>query len=223
AKLSARGFTGELTMHVVGIAADARSQSLIEPMPPVAYWPFHTVMPMWFSLIVRSRGAPAALESELQRALASVDPNIPLEFRTVSDNIRKQIAEQRMLATTFYLFSALAVLLAAVGLYGVLGTAVNERRREFGIRLALGADPQRILSMVVAQSARIILVGLMLGITGAVWLSRLLQAQLYGVNRFSGEVYLAAAVIFGVAALIATAIPTRAATRVEPTTALRQE
>jgi ABC-type antimicrobial peptide transport system permease subunit len=222
--LKSRGFRRDTTvLTVVGVAANARLQNLQEPNPETMYWPMQTLPFGTFSVIARARGSAHALEPELQSALASVDPAIPLRFQVVSDNLNKTIAEQRLLRNVLTLFSVLAVLLSAIGLYGVLGTAVTERRREFGIRIALGADHQRVLSLVVSQSAQIVLIGLVLGIVCAVWLSRLLQAHLYGVSRFSGGVYLAAAVAFGFIALIATAIPVHAATRVEPTVALRQE
>ncbi len=212
-----------LTLTVVGIARDARLTSLRGAMPQLAYWPMHSFPFPWFSVVLRARAAPAALEPVARHALTAVDPNIPLNFKVVSDNVLGQVSTERLLSTLFSLFSLIALLLAAVGLYGVLASIVGERRREFGIRMALGARARQVLGMVAQQSARLVLTGLLLGSLAAFWLSRLLRGPLSGENRLDAWICLAAVLLFSFVAALATAIPTRAATRVQPAVALRHE
>jgi predicted permease len=211
------------TLHVVGIARDARLNVLKDPIREVAYFPFHTFPFPGFSVVMRARGSPAALEPLARQALAGVEPAIPLDFQVVTENIRGQVTTERLLATLFTLFSLLAVLLAGIGLYGVLAAIVGERRREIGIRMALGARAGRVLLMVSRESATLVGLGVVLGLFGAFWLGRALESLLFGVGGLDPSVYLRATLLFVAVAALATALPTRAATRVQPAVALRHD
>ena len=210
------------TMRVIGIAADARVSSLIEPPPPLVYLPLNALPFGYFSIVVRGRDRNA-VEPELRRAVAAINPAIPPRFQFVSDNIRSFTAEQRLLSALFTLFSTLAVLLAGIGLYGVIASSVSERRREFGVRMALGANARKVLLMVALQSARLVVAGVALGLVAAYWLSQYLESQLFAVSRLDPVNYISAAVLFGVVAVVATAIPTQTATRLNPFVVLRQD
>jgi putative ABC transport system permease protein len=215
--------SGPETYHVVGVARDARLHSLTDPISDLIYTPLNALGLPHYTLVLRARADPRLLEPALRQALAGVDANIPLDYHVVTDNIRDQLAERRLLASLFTMFSFLALLLAGIGLYGVLGSNVSDRRREFGIRMALGAKASRVLAMVMAHSARLVVVGVGAGLVGAFWFGRLLESQLFGVSRSALSTYMLAAGLFTAIALLATGIPTRAAIRVQPASALRQE
>jgi predicted permease len=217
---------GEWTMQVVGVARAARLDDVRSELPDLVYLPMHTFGTFgqsWFSVVMRTNSSPAALEPVARSALRAADAGIPLNFQLVTTNLGNWVAEERLLARLLFLFSTLAVLLAAIGLYGVLASIVGERRREFGIHMALGARPVRILALVARQSAVLVVSGIMLGLLGAGWLSRLIEGALFGVDRLDISSYASASLLFLASAAAATTVPTRAAITVPPTEALRQD
>ena len=137
--------------------------------------------------------------------------------------IDARLAEQRIFARLLGLLSGLAVLLAAVGLYGVIAFAVAGRKREFGIRLALGANGARIMRLVLASAVTIVTVGTALGLLGAYALSRVLESRLFGVEAVDATSYIGAAALLALMAVLACLVPARAAMCVDPVAALRQE
>jgi len=183
------------------------------------------------TLVVRPRGGGArarTLGPALQNAVNRVDPNLPLYFvGTPRENQDTFIAQNRIIGTMFTIFGFVAVILASVGLYGVMSFSVNQRTQEFGIRMALGADRVRILRMVLRQGGLQLLVGLGvgLGITAllAVLLREPIRQQLFEISPTDPLTYIAVAVLLSLVAFIATIVPARRATRVDPMTALRAE
>jgi putative ABC transport system permease protein len=210
-------------LRVVGIAKDSRISGIHEPVPLLMYQPITEFPSTQISLVMRSRGNAAALEPVARRLLASVDPGFPGRFQLVSENVRKSIAEQRLLANMFALFSVVAVLLSAIGLYGLLAFMVGERTREFGIRLALGANTARVARLVARQAGLMVVLGVLIGMLGARWLSGLIRSTLFGVDVLNPAVYLIAIALFVGVCTLAAAVPTRAALRLQPTIALRHE
>jgi putative ABC transport system permease protein len=186
--------------------------------------------PQFATLVIKPRGTkPALFATNLSRAVNRVDPDLPLYFvGTAADNIASFLGPNRILAMMFSMFGAVAMLLAAVGLYGVMSFSVNQRTQEFGIRMALGADPRRILRMVLQQGSVQLALGLALGIGAALAIAVLggqgIRRQLnFNTDPTDVKTYAAVAALLAVVSLFATLLPARRATRVDPMTALRTE
>jgi predicted permease len=176
------------------------------------------------SFFVRT-GAPAAVaEAAIRAAVRGVDPTLPLsELRTVDQQVERVLVTERMLATLATAFAALALLLAVIGLYGVMSFVVTRRTREIGIRMALGALPRAAVTTVLRETAWLVLVGLGLALP-AVWaLGRVIESQLHGVRPLDAATLAAAAALMALVALVASALPARRASAVAPTEALRAE
>jgi putative ABC transport system permease protein len=142
---------------------------------------------------------------------------------SLEDRVRMRIAQERLLARLLSAFALLAILLSAVGLYGVIAWAVTARTREIGVRIALGARRSAILHMVVRHSAILFMVGTVLGLAGAFALVRVLESRLFGIDTLDAASYLAAVLVFTATSALAITAPTRNALRVDPLEALRSE
>jgi predicted permease len=181
------------------------------------------------TVVVRPRGGPVEpLANSLRREVAKLDPNLPLYFvGTPQSQLLGFVAQNRIIATMFTVFGAVAVLLAAVGIYGVMSFAVNQRTQEFGVRMALGAARSRILTMVMRQSAIQIGLGLIFGLALAMGIAIVggtgIQSVLFGVNPRDKAIYAAVFALIAIVSLVATLVPARRATRVDPIVALRAE
>lgn len=182
------------------------------------------------TVIVRPRGGqrPESLIPAVQAVVKQVDPNLPIYFPgTPKDAIEGFLAQNRIVASMFAVFGAIAVILASVGLYGVTSFAVNQRTQEFGVRMALGADPQRILHLVLGQAGWQLLLGLLLGLGATFGIATAFEAdiqnQLFLISPRDPVTYAAVTVLLVVVCLIATLVPARRATRVDPMIALRTE
>ncbi len=181
-------------------------------------------------MIVKPRGGQhaEALAPTLRREFLKADPNLPLYFvGTPHSQLASFVAQNRIIAMMFTIFGIVAVVLASVGIYGVMSFAVNQRRQEFGVRMALGANTPRILRMVLEQGAVQIALGLVLGLGLALWFAILaadgIQNTLFGVTGRDPMTYAAVASLVTVVSLIATLVPAQRATRVDPMIALRAE
>jgi ABC-type antimicrobial peptide transport system permease subunit len=160
----------------------------------------------------------------VRRTIAGIDPNLPVsEVRTLSDVIRADVASQSLSASILGTFAALALILAAVGLYGVILFSVVQRTQELGIRAALGAQRGDLMWLVMRQGAGFVVAGIMLGIAGALALTRLLTSQLYGVEPRDPTTFAFVAVLLMGVTLAAVAVPALRATRADPLHVLRQE
>ena len=164
----------------------------------------------------------------LRRDVVALDPNLPLYYvGTPKSQMDGFVSQNRIIATMFTVFGAVAILLAAVGIYGVMSFAVNQRSQEFGVRMALGADRRRILGMVVRQSAVQVVLGASAGLGLALTIAMLagngIQSVLFGVSARDPWIYLAVVGLVALVSLAATLVPARRATRVDPINALRAE
>jgi predicted permease len=216
-----RVFTDE-PLEVVGVVGDVRQTSLTDPIQPTVYIPLAQFPVPGVSLVVRASGDPAALVPALRRELRAVDPGVPLtEARTLRAVFDESLAQRRFSMLLIGFFAASAVALAAVGLYSVIAHGVTQRAHELGIRMALGALPGQVLRLVVRQALVLAAVGVVLGTLGALAATSLIRSQLYEVSPADPVTYAAiAAAVLGVA-LLASLLPARRATRIDPMTAMR--
>ncbi|HEX8619971.1 MAG TPA: FtsX-like permease family protein, partial [Thermoanaerobaculia bacterium] len=177
-----------------------------------------------FTVIASATTDPASLQVPMSRALRSLDPLMPVkDLKTLEELISGTIARPRFNATMLTLFAALGLLLASIGIYGVLSYSVAQRTHEMGIRMALGADPRDVLRLVVRDGFKVAIVGVVIGIIASVPATRVLAALLYGVEATDPAVFGSVAATLALVALTASFIPARRATRVQPAVALRPE
>ena len=176
------------------------------------------------SIVLRTDGQPETLAGSLRAAVESMDKNQPLsELTTMDEIIAKNVAPRRFKMLLLGLFAALALVLAAVGIYGVMSYSVEQRTHEIGVRSALGATREDILSLIVAQGFRLTVIGMLTGIAGALALTRYIASLLFGVTERDPFTFAAVVCVLSVVALIACYIPARRAARVDPMIALRHE
>jgi putative ABC transport system permease protein len=212
---------------IVGVVANVREFSpTVEPEPtmyfPIAQFTYADgILRDW---VVRTNGDPARVGSSVRSAIRQVDKNLPItRIRTMEDVRSLSLASQRMHLLLFGLFGALALALASVGIYGVLAYNVAQRTREIGIRLALGADGKAVLLLVVGEGIRLAALGILLGVIGALALTRLMSGMIYGISSTDPATFFAVAALLGFVAVAACYIPARRAMRVDPMVALRYE
>jgi predicted permease len=209
------------THEIVGVVSDAKYRSLREPMTPT----FYTRGESGFTvLLVRTRTAPESVIQPVRRVLAALDPTLLFtEIHTLAEEVDASAAPERLTATLAAIFGSFAALLAAAGLYGLLALAVEQRRREIGIRMALGARPSDVGGMLARQAGALVAAGLVTGLGAALLAGRWARPLLYGVGPWDPLSLALAAVLVSVASAAATAIPAARATRVQPATALREQ
>ena len=221
--LIGRGGPGaDLDIEIVGLVGDIRHHAR-RGSAPVAYVPYRQeeeIRGLWF--YVRSSARSEAVVRSIPAVVAGVDPNLPAAFAMpLSQMAQFSRFEDRVAAVLLMSFAALATLLAAVGLYGVLAYAVAQRTREIGLRMALGADAARLRAMVLGQVGRIALAGGALGLAAALGLAGVLQSALYEVEGMPPAVVAAAMSVLAAVALAAGLVPAHRAARVDPMEALR--
>jgi predicted permease len=176
------------------------------------------------TLIVRTAGAATDLPRRLSRAAAAIDPAIRVrDVSSVDAMLSKELTGARFNMSLLLVFAGLALVLATVGLYGVIAYSVSQRTREVGIRLALGAGQPAVLRLIMSQGARLTVLGLVLGLVGAMGATRVMQGMLYGVSPLDPATFVMVGIVLGVVAVLASYIPARRATRVDPVVALRAE
>jgi putative ABC transport system permease protein len=211
-------------LEVVGVARTIKYAEVNEVAKPFLFLPLRQNYQPAMTLVARVNGDAAAAFAAIQRTLTQLDSNLPIyDLRTMVDAIGVSLFLQRMAATLLSLFGLLALLLAAIGLYGVMAFAVSQRTREIGIRMALGAGGADVMKMVVGQGMRLVLLGVGLGLGGAGALTRLLKSVLIGVTASDPLSFAVVALLMIAVALLACWIPARRAMKVDPMIALRYE
>jgi ABC-type antimicrobial peptide transport system permease subunit len=208
------------------VAADKRVRRLTEEPEDVLYEPFDAPsrLAQYISVIVRSPMSVPETQATLRAIVDGLDPTLPFMYvERLQDKTARALAEQRLFARVVLTLAGLAMLMAAIGLYGVIAHSVAARTREIGIRMALGAQRKAVMALFLRHAGTLAAVGVALGVAGAIWLSRLVESRLFGVEALDVTAFIGAALLFLVIALIASAIPTRAAVRVDPVVALRTE
>jgi putative ABC transport system permease protein len=211
---------------VVGIAADVKNDGLATQAGPEFYLPWKNDPVESLSegyVLVRTRMNPKAVAAWMRAETSELDSTLPANIEAMSQRVGKLTARQRFDAILLSLFAGMGVLLAAIGIYGVVRFLVEQRTREIGVRIALGATPQSILKMVLANIGRWTMVGSALGLFGAWASARLLQSLLFQVRAHDPSLFGLALVLLIVVVFVAAWIPARRATRVDPMVALRYE
>jgi predicted permease len=210
---------------VVGVVRDVVQDMAPQERSPAAVFLPHEQSPSQsMTLVVHSRGEIGALAARVRSVVQAADPDLPLiDVRSMREHLRVSMWDQRLYTLMLSLFSAVALLLAAVGIYGVMAYSVAQRTQEIGIRMALGAAGDAVVRMVVGQALRLTLIGAAIGLVGAFALTRLMASLLYQVRPDDPPTYLTVAVVLAGTALLAAWLPAWRATRVDPMVALRSE
>jgi putative ABC transport system permease protein len=222
AELARHGRNGAKT--IVGIVGDVKYGGLDEETPPEIYLPYDQQPVDAFTVAVRARRDGDTLAPTLRTEVAALDPLLPLvNMESLEDLVGASIAGRRFTLLVFLVFGAIAVALSAVGVYGVLAYLVGQRTREIGVRLAIGAAPSDVVWLFVREGAALILVGVTLGLAGALAGGRWLADLLFGVTPADPATFAAAVVTLSVTAACATYLPARRAASVDPTEALRAD
>ena len=219
ARISGDG--GRSWIRVVGIAGDVRDRALDEPPQDVFYVAF-TQTPGGGSLLIRSRNDVQALAKQATAAVHAIDPDMPVDaIRTLLEIRLDSLAPRKLTASLLTLFALLAVLIAATGIGGVLAFSVSQRTREIGVRLALGAQREQVLGLVLRQTGGMVIGGLVLGSIGALWLARFMDGLVYGVGTRDPVTLGVVCLTLAAVGVVASLGPARRATAVDPVTALR--
>jgi macrolide transport system ATP-binding/permease protein len=209
--------------QIVGVAKDIKFGSLLETTRPLFYVPLRQKFSTQVALFVRTPHGPSALTPALVREIHALDPNLaPYEVISLREQLDRSTAAQRVAVTLLTVFGALAVLLAAIGLYGVMAYAVSQSRREIGLRMALGAAPMHVLRLILASGLSLTMIGIGLGAAAALGSTRLLGYMLYRVSPLDPVAFGAALVIMLIAAVAACVSPAWRAARTDPVGALRE-
>ncbi len=208
---------------VVGVVGNERIKGLAADAPPAVYLPLPQA-PTPSAVLVRTAGDPARAAALVRQAVREVDPALALfGVEPLADTIQGTLAQRRFTMLVLAAFAAAALLLAAVGVHGVLSYAVAQRTREIGIRVALGADLATVRRLVLGDGARLTALGVTIGLGGALALSRAMRSLLFGVEAFDGMTFATVATLLAAVALLASWLPARRAARVEPMEVLRGE
>jgi predicted permease len=214
-------------LHVVGVVGDVRDVTLDRPARPTVY-AFSLQRPQWWqvsrlAIVVRAQGNPQTLIPALRAIVRNLRPDAPASFKSLDEVFSSSLDSSRFSLAIFGVFALTALLLAVTGIYGVMSYVVTQRTQEIGIRMALGAKTRDVLSLVLKNGMAPVLIGIVLGLLGALALTRLMSSLLFGVNPADGFTLAFVSVVLSAAALLACLIPARRATRIDPLVALKYE
>jgi putative ABC transport system permease protein len=209
---------------VVGVVNHVKNYGIDQESRVEVYVPYLQSTVSQITLVVKGPGGAAAMGQAMRDAVREADPTLPVfAIRTMDEYLARTLTSKRLMMLLLALFAAVALTLAAVGIYGVMAYAVAQRTPEIGIRMALGAHPRDVLRLVVGQGMLLTVCGVVLGLAAAYWLTRLLEALLFGVSATDVRTFAGVALLLAVVAFLATWIPARRAARVDPLVALRYE
>ena len=212
-------------MEIVGVVRQTKGrptdpQELMQVTSPLAQLPRGDT----FLVVQPNTGHPAALVPSIRDIVARYDPNVPVRrIRTLDDLLEERTAGYRFRAVTVTTFAGLALVLAMVGVFGVLAYSIEQRSRELGVRIALGATRRNVLTLVLAGATRVIATGIIVGLAAAALLARSISTFLYGVQPLDAATFGSAVVLVTLTAIVATAVPALRAARLDPVVTLRSE
>jgi predicted permease len=213
-------------LAVIGVAADVKNNGLADPPGPEYYYlrkPRAEDLPRTASVIVRSQAPPSIVAARLRSEIAGLNPALPVKTETLLERVDYMAQRPRFNTLLLTIFASVGVLMAALGLYGVISFLVVQRTREIGVRMALGATPASILRHVMYQAFAPTLLGAVLGLAGALASARLLASLLFRVSPADPWMLALPSIVFFSIAALAASIPARRAARIDPMEALRQE
>jgi putative ABC transport system permease protein len=211
---------------IVGVVGDVKHYGLDVPDLPALYSPYTQAPPWkrWMSLVARTQSDPAAMATAVKQQIWKVDSQLPItKVETMTNVAAESVAARSFNMVLVGLFAVLALVLAAVGIYGVMSYAVTQRTQEIGIRMALGASATDVLKLIIKNGLTLTLIGVLIGVAGAIALTRLLATMLFGVTPTDSLTFVAVSLVLIVVALLACYLPARRATKVDPLVALRYE
>jgi putative ABC transport system permease protein len=218
------GRPGGVDYEIVGVVGDIKISALQDEAGPAVYVPHTQLAIGMMTLVVRADVDPLSLIKSVGDAVHSIDPELPLaDVRTMDEVVDATLARPRVVAVLLTAFALMALVLAGVGVYGVMAYSVAQRTREIGVRLALGATPTSVFRLVMGQAIRLVLVGVVVGLVSASGLTRLLTTLLYETDALDPVTFGATALILGLVAIVASYVPARRGTRIAPLDALRTE
>jgi predicted permease len=211
-------------LQIVALVKDARYHDLREQSTPAIYLPLYQAPESGITFELRTALDPSGIESTALAAVKATDSRLPVfDVKTLGSQLDDSLVEERLVASLSSMFGALALLLACVGLYGVMAYTVNRRTGEIGIRMALGAERAQIARMVLRESLVLVAIGVIIGALAAIGASRLIASQLYGVRPGDPDTFLAACAVMAVVTIVASYLPARRAASVNPIQALRSD
>ena len=214
-------------LQIVGIVGDIKSEDTREPAHPAVYRPILQIATQGaysVTLQIRTINDPTPTAAPVRQMLNQIDDKLPIyNVMTMHEQIRDQLNQDRLIAQLMSFFGALALILACIGLYGVMAHGVARRTNEIGIRMALGAKGGNIAWMVLRETLMLVIAGLALGVPAGMLSTRLISTQLFGLSPTDPLTLISAGVVLTIVALLAGYIPARRASRVDPLTALRYE
>jgi predicted permease len=215
----------KLDIEIVGVVKDAKYSDMREAPPRAYYTPYRQDKQQGvLHFYVRTAITPEQIAAQIRREVATLDANLPIrDLKTMQNQIEENLFAERLLSSLTGSFAALATVLAAIGLYGVLAYNVARRTREIGIRMALGAETGHVRGLMIKEVAFMLAIGTAIGLAASVGAGRLVRSQLYGLEFWDPLIYLSSAAALWFIALAAAYIPTRRATNVDPMVALRYE
>jgi predicted permease len=217
-------WSNQAPTEIIGIVGDVRYDGLVSEPAPTVYLPHAQTPGYIMHLVVRTPASHAPLVAAVRRIVQQLDPLQAITaVKTMEDYLSDELARPKLYAWLVAAFAGLALVLAAIGLYGLVAYVVGQRTHEIGIRLALGAEAAGVLRMILGQGARLVVAGLALGVIGALALSRLVSTLLFGVTATDAMTYISVSALLLLVTLVAAYIPARRAALVDPTVALRCE
>jgi putative ABC transport system permease protein len=223
-RLDVAMFENPTPAEIIGVVGNVRYDSLIDEAPPAVYFPHPDLAYPFMTLVMRTDGEPTSIAPAVQREIRAIDPNQPVsDVRTMNQVMSEWVSRSRFNTLLLGLFAALATLLSAVGIFGVMNYSVALRTREIGLRLAVGAQPRQVLLLILRQGLLLTIVGVVLGLAAAFALTRLLSGLLFGVTAVDATTFTTISVLLVIVSLLACYLPARRAMRIDPLRALRYE
>ena len=216
-----RGRDAEFSHEIVGMIGDVKSNGLNAPAPDEVYYPMRQLGKPAMNVTARTTGDPAGLQSLIGAAVTRVNADQPISFfQSLDVLVAQSLGVQKIVAALTATFAAIALVLAAIGLYSVVSYAAAQRTGEIGIRMALGARPRQVLGLVMGGGLKLVAIGVVIGLAGAAATARLIQTLLVNVQPLDPLVYGSVAVFFGLVAALACFVPSFRASRIDPLAAL---
>jgi predicted permease len=211
-------------LEIIGIVRDTKYASVRDPGPPTMYQAVWQSPSRSLNVVVRTAGEPMAMSETVRAAMSEVDSTLPIQrFTSQTEQISQRFAQERLFATAYTAFGVLALVLACIGLFGLMSYNVARRTNEIGIRMALGAQRSTVVGMVMGESLLLVGIGVAIGLGGALWAGQFVKTVLYGLSANDAATIAGAVLLIAVVSVVAGYLPARRASKVDPMVALHQQ